>query len=539
MRMSKGVVRVIAMSTSTEIPGRAASGFLWVDPNGQSICSVKACVVTALHLVIGADRILVTSQVDGFKKVVRGQIVAFARDADIALLSLDEDLGGSPLRHSSSRGNQTSLWVVGYPFGVTGLRSRVVRISDIAPATLREALTQDAYDSLSILGFPSLDFAVLHIEGDLLPGDSGAPIIDKNGIVVGIGSGGLRGGTIGLGWAIPAVALDGLEEKRGVPAVDGNLASALVDSFQFLPPSSNGSETVSTEEGPYFGAVASIVDLLGATPSIWQVSFRVLGVAVANGLELAGFGDTIEVAIVFDGGVNVSGFPRVALSVGEETRYANYFPGNGEDSRIGLMRFRYTVQGADDDADGIYMGADAMIVNGGTISDYSSGVTIADLSHLALHAPFLRVDGSRVRRPTVSAVELVELSSADGERLGYGGGDTIVGYVGFDREVIVNGAPLLEITIGSQTRLATYGRSSSDDRGLYFCYSVQATDVDVDGVSVGANAIALRGGAIKRAADGITDADLTHPALSGNPDHTVNGGAASSQSDTISHVCSP
>ena len=534
-RVSKAVVRVVAIDTSNGIPRRAATGFRWVGRGDQSMCSVKACVVIALHVVIGADSILVTTQVDGLKKHVRGQIVAFAHDTDLALLSLNEDLDSSPLQYSLSSGEKTSLWVVGYPFGTTGLRSRVVRVSDIAPGTLRDALTGDASDALSRLGFPSLDLSVLQIEGDILPGDSGAPIIDEDGIVVGVGSGGLRGGTVGLGWAISADALDGLEENRGVPAVDTRLMSVLVDSFSVFSPTDTGVRADSMEEGTEVGTVA----LVTAPPSIWQLSFRTLGVAVFNGLDLAGFGDTIEVAIAFDRAIIVSGFPRVALSIGEQTRYANYFPGNGEDSRNGLMRFRYTVQGADGDADGVYIGANALTVNGASIKDASNRLTYADLSHFALHAPFLRVDGSKIRRPTVSSVELVELSSADGGRPGYKGGDTIVILVGFDREVSVSGTPQLDITVGSQTRIATYGRSSSDNMGLYFCYSVQATDVDVDGVSVGANAIALRGGAIKRAADGITDAELTHPALSADPNHSVDGGSPSSASDVIIHVCSP
>ena len=40
-----------------------------------------------------------------------------------------------------------------------------------------------------------------------------------------------------------------------------------------------------------------------------------------------------------------------------------------------------------------------------------------------------------------------------------------------------------------------------------------AADSDADGISVAADAISLNGGSIKAAADGTTDADLAHAAL--------------------------
>ena len=52
-------------------------------------------------------------------------------------------------------------------------------------------------------------------------------------------------------------------------------------------------------------------------------------------------------------------------------------------------------------------------------------------------------------------------------------------------------------------------RGGGGDRMVHFSYAVQEGDRDEDGFSVAANALALNGGTIK-AADGTTDADLTH-----------------------------
>ena len=196
-----GVVQVIA--TSSDSPRRSASGFRWAHPD---------LVVTAYHVVAGADHIGVQSTATGFSSTIASP-VAFDVDGDLALLRLAAPLPGATLPHTSTTPLAGSpLWVVGYPLGIDGLRSLRLRLSEIAPDTLGEALDETAKRDLRALKFPALDLSVLHVEGDLLPGDSGAPIIDVQGRVVGIGNGGLQRGTVGLGWGIPASRLDSLKD---------------------------------------------------------------------------------------------------------------------------------------------------------------------------------------------------------------------------------------------------------------------------------------------------------------------------------------
>ena len=63
-----------------------------------------------------------------------------------------------------------------------------------------------------------------------------------------------------------------------------------------------------------------------------------------------------------------------------------------------------------------------------------------------------------------------------------------------------------------ETRHAAYSRSWGEDRHAHFSYTVQQGDQDDDGISIPANALSLNGGTIT-AADGATDADLTHAAV--------------------------
>jgi hypothetical protein len=75
---------------------------------------------------------------------------------------------------------------------------------------LSDVLPDSERDGIRKVGFPALTTQVLRLDGNLLPGHSGAPLIDAEGQVVGIGSGGLERGAVGVGWAIRAQYLTAL-----------------------------------------------------------------------------------------------------------------------------------------------------------------------------------------------------------------------------------------------------------------------------------------------------------------------------------------
>ena len=76
-------------------------------------------------------------------------------------------------------------------------------------------------------------------------------------------------------------------------------------------------------------------------------------------------GDSIEVAVIFDEAVFVSGSPVVTLGIGANSRPAAYADGSGTERTM----FRYVVQEDDYDADGISIAANTL--TGGTIEDAS------------------------------------------------------------------------------------------------------------------------------------------------------------------------
>ena len=225
-------------------------------------------------------------------------------------------------------------------------------------------------------------------------------------------------------------------------------------------------------------------------------------------------GETVEVEVEFSRAVEATGNPQVALTIGSEKRHAA-FAGWGSQT----LYFDYTVQAGDRDEDGISIAANALSLNGGTITA-ADGTTDADLAHGAVAAAASRkVDGSDVTPPRVRDIRFA-YSPVRGAT--YELGETIELHVEFDRAVTVTGKPQVTLIIGTQTRQAAYSTSWDDDRHLDFSYVVQEGDRDEDGISIPANALTLNGGTIT-AADGVTDADLTHAAVAPEPGSGVDG----------------
>ena len=204
-------------------------------------------------------------------------------------------------------------------------------------------------------------------------------------------------------------------------------------------------------------------------------------------------GETINMLLEFDRMAEVSGSPRVALTIGANTRYATY--DSVSTPRPFRLRFVYTVQASDTDADGISIPANAVDLNGGAITLPGEPEVAAVLTHIAVDNDATRkVDGSMAEAPTVTAVAFF-----GNPLIGttYTAGETIGAYVGFDREVDATGEPQLALTIGANTRQASFGRVwESNPSYILFSYIVQTSDVDADGINFPANAPSLNGGTI-------------------------------------------
>ena len=163
---------------------------------------------------------------------------------------------------------------------------------------------------------------------------------DEDGISVGASALKLNGGTIrAIGGAADA-ALD-----LGSHAI-ANSGNHKVDGSRETAPTVTWTRIVSTPAGGDYGA-----------------------------------GDEIDVRVHFDRAVDVSGVPQLALTIGTVTGRASNVEhlenGTGGLNKPSLY-FRYVVRPSDHDPDGIGIGADALSLNGGTITT-QGGTTNAEL----------------------------------------------------------------------------------------------------------------------------------------------------------------
>ena len=242
--------------------------------------------------------------------------------------------------------------------------------------------------------------------------------------------------------------------------------------------------------------------------------------------------EPIWIIVYFDRAVAVNGVPLLALTIGAQTRHAS-FVGMALTSEAALV-FRYTVAPSDYDADGVSIGADALTLNGGAIRSLDGTSALLGLgSHALSDPPFRTVDGRIESAPRVAGILVEAPPGGDTFELA----ETISVWVWFNREVAVTGAPQLALTIGAQTRYASFAATAAlmpiplasspafAARPVNFLYSVEASDRDEDGISIDANALTLNGGTIK-VRGGRADAALdipAHHAISNAAGHKVDG----------------
>jgi S1-C subfamily serine protease len=193
-----GVVAVRATSSSTSSPSpfgpEPEARPQRSDTGSGIVLSSAGLVVTNDHVVAGAST--VTVSFDGANGTTRrATVIAVDRSKDLALLRVvPEGLTLHPLSLADSRSTQVgdSAYAIGGPYGLnwtltTGVVSAVNRqINAPDGATVGHVIQTDAA---------------------LNPGNSGGPLIDSSGAVIGINAqiataGGRGSGSTGVGFAI-------------------------------------------------------------------------------------------------------------------------------------------------------------------------------------------------------------------------------------------------------------------------------------------------------------------------------------------------
>jgi trypsin-like peptidase len=161
-------------------------------------------IVTALHGVADCGRVTASSR----KGLFLDQALNFVRvdiDRDVALLSsaqLERADGGLELAASVAWESLGTVKVYGHPYGISSLETALsLRNPPLNP--LKDLLPPSPLSALMERRSPNHLINVLNLQGNLLPGHSGAPILDARGRVVAVANGGLKEGFAGISWAVP------------------------------------------------------------------------------------------------------------------------------------------------------------------------------------------------------------------------------------------------------------------------------------------------------------------------------------------------
>lgn len=159
-------------------------------------------IVTALHGVVDGN---VFSAINEKNEVFTSlSIGSVDIDSDLAVLvSNDPRLqSGDGLPMSQQYiGSGAILRVLGHPLGIN-LHLKTVQTGNPALVRLSRLIPPAAADAFERRRSPSSNAQVLDIEAPLVPGDSGAPVLDGAGAVLGVVDGGLLQGQAAISWAI-------------------------------------------------------------------------------------------------------------------------------------------------------------------------------------------------------------------------------------------------------------------------------------------------------------------------------------------------
>ena len=289
-----------AQRAGTEVASGYGSGFVY---------SADGLIATNNHVVEGAGRIYVT--LNGDEQQYEAEVVATDSYSDLAILKIDKT-GLTPVKFGSSSSLRLSdtVFVIGSPYN--GLFANSVS-SGIVSGLNREMVLNSATQT-----FIQTDAAVN-------PGNSGGPMFNANGELVGIITRKSMLSTVtgettsieGIGFAIPSdvasPVLEQLAQGQQVPRSGiGIMGSSLTEQ---------GKQAYNVENGIYVASVSKGGPAEKAGLEVGDIITKLDGQAIGSMdemiqlMESKNIGDTITLTYVRDGQENTA-----TVTIGDKTQ---------------------------------------------------------------------------------------------------------------------------------------------------------------------------------------------------------------------------
>lgn len=165
------VPAAVAASQESVVTVLASKPACGVDSEGSGWVVQRGRVVTNAHVVAGASSIVVRGA--GGTTVDRATLVAFDPERDLAVLDVT-DLGAPALDIGQDLGAGDQAYAAGYPGNGP---------FTISPQRVRDQLTARGTD---IYQSGSVERQIYSLRGTIRPGNSGGPLLDEAGDVVGV-----------------------------------------------------------------------------------------------------------------------------------------------------------------------------------------------------------------------------------------------------------------------------------------------------------------------------------------------------------------
>ena len=217
-------------------------------------------IVTALHGVADCTKISAITDETGERIFNDLYPVEVDIGRDLVLLSSDElrsepDTGIRPLESDLTDEQYKDLEIIGYPLGVSK-QDWIPHAFVSEERILADLIPDDFKEGLRSRGSPDLSIKILSVKGaHLVPGHSGAPLLTPVGELLGVGNGGLAGGSVEIAWVIPWNEIEwiAVDEHSDSPysnlkAKDPNRALAFSSTF-------SGSISDVPEPFTYYGRI--------------------------------------------------------------------------------------------------------------------------------------------------------------------------------------------------------------------------------------------------------------------------------------------